>query len=125
MMLVTIDSIPGKEYEVLGIVKGTIVQSKNFGRDFMAAVKTLIGGEIAGYTEMLNEAGNLKGLFPYMINHLGKNATLGLFKTMTMEQLIFVGAYAILAYPLFIINDKLYGRFIERILFSKREFKDE
>ena len=56
MMLVTIDSIPGKEYEVLGIVKGTIVQSKNFGRDFMAAVKTLIGGEIAGYTEMLNEA---------------------------------------------------------------------
>ena len=56
MMLVSIDSIPGKEYEVLGIVKGTIVQSKNFGRDFMAAVKTLIGGEIAGYTEMLNEA---------------------------------------------------------------------
>ena len=56
MMLVTIDSIPGKEYEVLGSVKGTIVQSKNFGRDFMAAVKTLVGGEIAGYTEMLNEA---------------------------------------------------------------------
>ena len=56
MMLVSIDSIPGKEYEVLGIVKGTIVQSKNFGRDFMAAVKTLVGGEIAGYTEMLNEA---------------------------------------------------------------------
>ena len=56
MMLVSIDSIPGKEYEVLGIVKGTIVQSKNFGRDFMAAMKTLVGGEIAGYTEMLNEA---------------------------------------------------------------------
>ena len=56
MMLVTIDSIPGKEYEVLGIVKGTIVQSKNFGRDFMAGLKTLVGGEIAGYTEMLNEA---------------------------------------------------------------------
>ena len=56
MMLVSIDSIPGKEYEVLGIVKGTIVQSKNFGRDFMAFLKTLVGGEIAGYTEMLNEA---------------------------------------------------------------------
>ena len=56
MMLVTIDSIPGKEYEVLGIVKGTIVQSKNFGRDLMAGLKTLVGGEIAGYTEMLNEA---------------------------------------------------------------------
>ena len=59
MMLVTIDSIPDKEYEVLGIAKGTIVQSKNFGRDFMAAVKTLVGGEIAGYTEMLNEARQL------------------------------------------------------------------
>ena len=59
MMLVTIDSIPGKEFEVLGIVKGTIVQSKNVGRDFMAAMKTLVGGELAGYTEMLNEARQL------------------------------------------------------------------
>ena len=56
MMLVSIDSIPGKDFEPLGMVKGTIVQSKNFGRDFMAALKTLVGGEIAGYTEMLNEA---------------------------------------------------------------------
>ena len=56
MTLVTIDSIPGKEFEALGIVKGTIVQSKNLGRDFMAGLKTLAGGEIAGYTEMLNEA---------------------------------------------------------------------
>ena len=40
----------------LGIVKGTVVQSKNFGKDFMAGMKTLVGGEITGYTEMLNEA---------------------------------------------------------------------
>lgn len=56
MMLASISSIPGKEFEVLGIVKGTIVQSKNFGRDIMASLKTLVGGEISGYTEMLNEA---------------------------------------------------------------------
>ena len=56
MKLVTIDSIPGQEFEALGMVKGTIVQSKNFGRDFMAAMKTLGGGEIVSYTEMLNEA---------------------------------------------------------------------
>jgi len=56
MKLVTIDSIPGQEFEALGMVKGTIVQSKNFGRDFMAAMKTLVGGEIVSYTEMLNEA---------------------------------------------------------------------
>lgn len=56
MKLVSIETIPGKEVEVLGLVKGTIVQSKNIGRDFMAGMKTLVGGEIAGYTEMLNEA---------------------------------------------------------------------
>ena len=56
MLLVNIDYIPGKEFEVLGIVKGTVVQSKNFGKDFMAGMKTLVGGEITGYTEMLVEA---------------------------------------------------------------------
>ena len=38
------------------MVKGTIVQTKNVGRDFMAGMKTLVGGEITGYTQMLNEA---------------------------------------------------------------------
>ena len=56
MLLVNIDNIPGKELEALGIVKGTVVQSKNFGKDFMAGMKTLVGGEITGYTEMLVEA---------------------------------------------------------------------
>jgi len=42
--------------EPLGIVKGSVVQSKNFGKDFMAGMKTLVGGEIVGYTEMLKEA---------------------------------------------------------------------
>jgi uncharacterized protein YbjQ (UPF0145 family) len=56
MKLVSIDNIPGKEIEALGIVKGTVVQSKNIGKDFMAGMKTFVGGEIAGYTEMLNEA---------------------------------------------------------------------
>ena len=56
MKLVSIDYIPGKEIDALGIVKGTVVQSKNIGRDLMAGMKTLVGGEIAGYTEMLNEA---------------------------------------------------------------------
>jgi uncharacterized protein YbjQ (UPF0145 family) len=56
MLLLNIDHIPGKDIEALGIVKGTVVQSKNFGKDFMAGMKTLVGGEITGYTEMLNEA---------------------------------------------------------------------
>lgn len=56
MLLLNIDYVPGREIEPLGIAKGTVVQSKNFGKDFMAGMKTLVGGEIVGYTEMLNEA---------------------------------------------------------------------
>lgn len=56
MLLLNIDHIPGKEIEALSIVKGTVVQAKNFGKDFMAGMKTLVGGEIEGYTEMLNQA---------------------------------------------------------------------
>ena len=56
MLLVNIDYIPGKEFEVLGMAKGTVVQSKNFGRDITQSFKTLVGGEITSYTEMLNEA---------------------------------------------------------------------
>ena len=56
MKLLNIDHIPGKEIEALGIVKGTVVHTKNVGRDFMAAMKTLVGGELAGDTQMLNEA---------------------------------------------------------------------
>lgn len=56
MKLLSIEYIPGQEIEALGMVKGTVVQTKNIGRDFMAGMKTLVGGEIVGYTEMLNEA---------------------------------------------------------------------
>lgn len=57
MKLVNIDYIPGEEIEeALGIVKGQIVQSKNIGRDFMAGMKTIVGGEITGYTEMIKTA---------------------------------------------------------------------
>lgn len=56
MLLLNIDHIPGKEIEVLGLVKGTVVQSKHMGKDLMASMKTLVGGEIKGYTEMLVEA---------------------------------------------------------------------
>ncbi len=56
MKLITLDSIPNQEFQVLEMVKGTVVYSKNIGRDFMAGMKTLVGGELVGYTEMLNDA---------------------------------------------------------------------
>ena len=57
MKLVNIDYIPGYTIiESLGIVKGQTVQSKNIGRDFMAGMKTIVGGEIVEYTEMIMSA---------------------------------------------------------------------
>lgn len=56
MLLVNINYLPGKEFEVLGLVKGNVVQSKNVGKDIMAGMKGLVGGEMKGYTDMLNEA---------------------------------------------------------------------
>ena len=73
MQLVNIDYIPGKEFEALGIAKGTVVYSRNFGKDFMAGMKTLVGGEIEGYTEMLNTARQIaEGIVKsVMDSHLG------------------------------------------------------
>ncbi len=56
MLLSNLNYVPGREIEVLDLVKGTIVQSKNFGKDFMAGMKTLVGGEIVSYTELLIES---------------------------------------------------------------------
>ena len=56
MKLVNINYIPGQEIEVLGMVKGNVVQSKNLGKDIGAGFKTLVGGELKGYTEMLQES---------------------------------------------------------------------
>ncbi len=56
MILVTTDYIAGKEIEMIGLVKGSTIQCKNFGRDIMSGFKNLVGGEMTSYTEMMNEA---------------------------------------------------------------------
>ena len=57
MILVTTPDIPGESIkETLGLVKGEIVQSKNVGRDLMAGMKTIVGGEVKSYTDMIREA---------------------------------------------------------------------
>ena len=59
MLLLNIDHIPGREIEALGLVKGSVVQCKSVGKDFMAGMKTFVGGEIESYTDMLTEARQL------------------------------------------------------------------
>lgn len=56
MLIVNTDYISGKEIETIHLVKGSIVFSKNVVRDIFAGLKTLVGGEIAGYSEMMSEA---------------------------------------------------------------------
>ena len=56
MILVNTDYISGKELETLGLVQGSTIQSKNIGRDISQGFKTLVGGELKAYTDMMNEA---------------------------------------------------------------------
>lgn len=56
MLLVTTETIAGKELEPLGLVKGSTIQSKNIGRDITQGLKTLVGGELKSYTDMMNQA---------------------------------------------------------------------
>ncbi len=56
MILVNTDYITGKEFEMLGLVKGSTIQTKNVGRDFTQSLKAFVGGELTAYNEMMNEA---------------------------------------------------------------------
>ncbi len=56
MLLLNIDHIPGTEFEVLGLVDGSVVMCKDVGSDFTASFRSFVGGEIPEYTQMLSEA---------------------------------------------------------------------
>lgn len=59
MILVNTDYISGKELEMLDMVKGSTIQSKHLGKDIGQAFKTMVGGELKSYTEMMNQARDL------------------------------------------------------------------
>ncbi len=56
MILVNTDFITDKKVETLSIVKGSTIQSKHMGKDILAGLRTIVGGELEGYSDMLNEA---------------------------------------------------------------------
>ena len=56
MILVNTDFISGKEFETISLVKGSTIQSKNIGKDIAQSFKTLVGGELKAYNEMMNDA---------------------------------------------------------------------
>ena len=56
MIVTSADVVPGQNVQVLGLVRGNIVTSRHIGRDMMAGMKELVGGEIKSYTEMTDQA---------------------------------------------------------------------
>ena len=59
MLIVNTDYITGKELEMLGLVKGSTIQTKHIGRDITQGLKTIVGGELGAYTQMMNDARQL------------------------------------------------------------------
>ncbi len=59
MILVNTDYITGKNFEMIGLVKGSTIQSKHMGKDILQGFKNMVGGELKSYTQMMNEARKL------------------------------------------------------------------
>lgn len=56
MIVTSADVVPGQDVKILGLVRGNIVTSRHIGRDMMASMKELVGGEVVSYTEMTDQA---------------------------------------------------------------------
>jgi len=96
MIITTTERIPGHEYEILGIVSGNTVRSKNIGKDIMSGLKSIVGGELEEYTEMLSDS--RKESLNRMINEAKKiNADAILNVRFTTSQTT-AGAAELLAY---------------------------
>ncbi len=95
--LLTLDYYPGyKVSEVLGYVKGSTVQTKNIGRDIGASLKSIVGGEIKGYSEMMESARKLATeRLLKEADDMGADAVIG-FRIQTSG--VMAGAAEIIAY---------------------------
>lgn len=96
MLLLNLNYVPNKEFEALGLVKGNVVQSKNVGKDFMAGIKGLVGGELTGYTEMLTEARIIAT--NRMIEEAEKIGANGIINIRFSSSAIIQGAAEVIAY---------------------------
>ena len=56
MLIVTTETVPGRNCEVIGLVKGSTIQSKHMFSDIGQSFKTMVGGELKAYVEMMNKA---------------------------------------------------------------------
>ena len=104
MLLTNLESVPGREVvKHLGLVQGSTVRAKNVGRDIMAGLKNLVGGELKGYTELLQEARQeAMDRLAQQAQAVGANAVLNVrFTTSSVAQ----GAAEMLAYGTAVVLD--------------------
>lgn len=96
MLLSTIEQVPGKTYKILGLVRGSTIQCKNIGHDFLSGLQNLVGGEMDSYTQMINEARDIATeRMMREAQSLGADAVVGLrYTTSSVAQ----GAAEVLAY---------------------------
>ena len=97
IVVVTTESVPGKEIvEVLGLVRGNVIQAKHLGKDIAAGFRTIVGGEIKEYTEMMSEAREIAlKRMTEKAEELGADAVVNL---RFMTSMVMTGAAEILAY---------------------------
>ena len=91
------ETVPGKRIvQFFGVVTGSTVRAKHIGRDIMASLKNIVGGELKGYTELLNEARNdALDRMTQQAESLGANAVVNVrFSTSSIAQ----GAAELFAY---------------------------
>jgi uncharacterized protein YbjQ (UPF0145 family) len=89
MLLTTLEYVPGKNISKhLGLVQGSTVRAKHVGRDFMAGIKNIFGGELKGYTELLHESREEAiDRMRQQAKSIGANAILNIrFSTSTITQ---------------------------------------
>lgn len=97
MILTNMESVPGKQIlEHYGLVQGSTIRAKHVGRDLMASLKNIVGGELKGYTELLVESRReATGRMTAQAEELGANAVINVrYSTSSVAQ----GAAEILAY---------------------------
>ena len=97
MILTNIETVPGRRVlQHFGLVQGSTIRAKHFGRDFAAGLKNIVGGELKGYTELLQESrAEATGRMVAQARDLGANAIVNVrFTTSSVAQ----GASEILAY---------------------------
>lgn len=97
MLISTLETIPGKKVkEVLGVVCGSTIRARWLGKDIMAALRTLVGGEIIEYTEMLQAARRIA--LDRMVEEARKLGADGVLGVRLSTSMVMSGAAEIIAY---------------------------